>query len=180
MPVANARAPSGASSTAAMPATMSTVLTSERFEQLRAGEHLEGGGERGQQVGDARADQPDEDQAAATPPVGERDGDQRHQHAGPGDGEGDPQRLVGPVEGAGHRVAVLGEQRTREVGDQRHRGERAEAARLLGRERHRRDDGQRLERGRSLGAGGGGGEPGGGVGERAACTRATPGCAGTR
>ena len=50
MPVANARAPSGASSTAAMPATISTVLTSARLKQLRAGEHLERrreGGQRG-------------------------------------------------------------------------------------------------------------------------------------
>ena len=55
-------------------------------EQLRAGEHLERRRERGEQVGRARADQPDQDQAAPTPAVGERDGDQRHQHAGPGDG----------------------------------------------------------------------------------------------
>ena len=47
-PVANARAPSGASSTAAMPATIEHRVHERPGEQLRAGEHLERRRERGE------------------------------------------------------------------------------------------------------------------------------------
>ena len=123
-------------------------------------------------IGRAGADQRDEDQTAAPQPVGERDRDQRHQHAGPRDREGRPERLVGPVEGTGDRVAVLREQGTAEVGEEGDRGQRAEPGRLLGGERHRRDDREQLERTRGRTVGRRGPKPGGGVGERAA--RAEP------
>ena len=73
-------------------------------------------------------------------PVGERDHHERHQHSNSGDGEGQPERLVGLVERVGDCVTVLGEQSATEVGDEGDERQRRQARGLLGRERNRRHD----------------------------------------
>ncbi len=123
-----------------MPATISTVLTNARLSSCAPVNTSNVGAERGEQVRRARADQADEDEPAAAPAVGERDGDQRHEHAGPRDAERDAEGLVGAAERAGDRVTVLGEQGAAEVGEQCDRGERAEPGGLLRGERDRRDN----------------------------------------
>ena len=142
-------------------------------EHLSTREHLERRRERGQRVRRAGADQREEDQPPSAPAVRQRDGHQRHQHAGACHRERDPEGLVGLVEGAGDGVAVLRQQRTAEVREQGHRGQGAEPARLLRRERHRRDHRERLDRRRRWRPGQRGLEAGGGVGERT--SRAQPG-----
>ena len=150
-----------------MPATMSAVLTSARLSSWVPVNTSNVGAIRGQRVRRAGADQREEDQPPPAPTVRERDGHQRHQHAGACHRQGDPEGLVRPVEGAGDRVAVLRQQRTAEVREQGDRGQGAEPARLLRRERHRWDDRKRLDgRGRWR-PGQRGLEAGGGVGERA-------------
>ena len=66
------------------------------------------------------------------------------------DREGDAERLVRATEGAGDGVAVLGEERPAEVGEQRHRRQRAEPRRLFGGEGHRRHHGEGLHGRRGL------------------------------
>ena len=162
-----------------MPATISTVLTSARLSSCAPVNTSKLGASAVSRLAAQAPTSADEDEAAAAPAVGQRDGDQRHQHAGPGDRQRHAEGLVGLVEGAGDGVAVLGQERAGEVGDQGDRGQRRQAAGLLGRERDRRHHGEQLQRRGRVGPGGGGVEARGGVGERASRRRATPGSAGT-
>ena len=91
----------------------------------RAGEDLQAG-QRGQarsegrgQVGDADADDADEDHAPAADPVGERGGHQRHEHSGARDGQRPAESRVGRVERVGDEARVLSEEAAAEPGDRR-------------------------------------------------------------
>ena len=116
---AKARAPSGASSTAAIPATTRHRVHERTGEELGDREDLEARRERGDRVRRARADERDEDQTPAAETVGERDDHERHEHADARDRERQAEVGVGAVERVGDRVAVLREQRSAEVRDQR-------------------------------------------------------------
>ncbi len=107
-------------------------------EELGAGEHLEGRGERGECVRGARADEGDQDQPATTPPVGERDGDERHQHAGARDGQSATPSAWSERPNALVTASPFWESSApQKLASSADRGQRAEPGRLLGGERHR-------------------------------------------
>ena len=112
---AYARAPSGASSITAMPATVAVVITNAALEHLRAGEDDERRRDGGDRARDRGADDADEDRPAAAAPVGERGGERaRAARRAAVMRERDAERRVGRVERVADRAGELAEQRARE------------------------------------------------------------------
>ena len=150
MPVAKARAPSGASSTAAIPATISAVLTRARLKSCAP-------------VNTSKVGASAVSAFAAHAPTSAIRISRRRPHRSASaiatNETSTPARATASAtpsawserpNAAGDRVAVLREQRTAEVREQRDRGEGAQPPRLFRRERHRWHHRERLHRWRRI------------------------------
>ena len=138
--VAKARAPSGASSTAAIPATTRHAFTNARVKSCAPVKTSNDGASPAIKFAMHAPASEKQDELAAPEPVGERDHHERHQHADSRDREREAERFVGLVERVGDRVTVLRQETATEVGDERDERQRGQARGLLGRERNRRHD----------------------------------------